>query len=144
MLQRAISLKPDAAAWHYRLAKIYQGEHDSAALAHFQRAQELDPANPAYAADLARTLAHDGDLATAADLYRRGGLYWVPTANPGTYVPQTSYVPNVVATQRPQTSYVARVVTEKRPIEVTSYQDEVVNEKVPVRTCRIEQTEEVP
>ena len=32
-----------AAAWHYRLAKIYQAEHDSpTALAHFQRAQELD------------------------------------------------------------------------------------------------------
>ncbi|MCY2993965.1 MAG: hypothetical protein NTY19_39740 [Planctomycetota bacterium] len=83
------------------------------------------------------------DPVTGLTYWRRAGLYTLPTATPGAYVVQPQYVPNVVAVQRPQMNYVARVVTEKRPVEVASYVDEVVMEKVPVKTCRMEQTEEV-
>jgi hypothetical protein len=83
------------------------------------------------------------DPLTGVNYWRRAGLYWVPSADPGVYAVQQQYVPNVVAMQRPETSYVARVVTEKRPVQVTRYVDEVVVEKVPVKVCRMEQTEEV-
>jgi tetratricopeptide (TPR) repeat protein len=71
VLQRAIALKPSAAAWHHRLAKIYQAGHEPKALAHFQRAAELEPGSADYAADLGRVLAKDGDLAAAAEHFRR-------------------------------------------------------------------------
>ncbi len=71
VMQRAVALKPDAASWHHRLAKIYRAGREATALAHFQRAAELDPVNPDYAADLARVLAKDGDLTTAAEYFRR-------------------------------------------------------------------------
>jgi hypothetical protein len=35
------------------------------------------------------------------------------------------------------------VVTEKRPVQVTRYVDEVVCEKVPVKVCKMQQTEEI-
>jgi len=72
VLQRAVTLRPEAAAWHARLAHIYQLQNDEAkALAHLQRAAELEPRQADYAARLARTLARDGDLTAAADLFRR-------------------------------------------------------------------------
>ena len=78
VILRALALNPEAAAWHYQLAKIYQdladaGDHESiaAALGHFQRAAELEPGNALFTADLARALAHDGDLPAAAEQFRQ-------------------------------------------------------------------------
>jgi tetratricopeptide (TPR) repeat protein len=78
VIQRAIALRPGAAGWHYRLAKLHQAaaaqgdaEPLAAALGHFQRAAELEPDNATYCADLARALAHDGDLHAAAEQFRR-------------------------------------------------------------------------
>jgi tetratricopeptide (TPR) repeat protein len=77
-LQRAIAIRPDAAGWHHRLARLHQAlaengdpQLHAAALGHFQRAAELEPANATFTADLARALARDGDLHAAAEQYRR-------------------------------------------------------------------------
>lgn len=71
VLQRAIALNPDVAAWHWRLAKWQQAQQQAGALAHFQKAAQLEPDNADYNADLARVLAKDGDLNAAATFFRR-------------------------------------------------------------------------
>jgi hypothetical protein len=83
------------------------------------------------------------DPLTGRAYWRRGGFHWVPTQGPGSYTLQQQYKPNVVAVQRPQTTYTPRTVVEKRPVQVTRYVDEVLTEKIPVRVCRMERTEEV-
>jgi tetratricopeptide (TPR) repeat protein len=69
VLQRAIALKPDVAAWHYRLAK-WQCDGASA-LAHYQKAAQLEPASAEYNAELARALMNDGDAGTAVQFFGR-------------------------------------------------------------------------
>jgi tetratricopeptide (TPR) repeat protein len=78
VLQRALALEPDVAAWHHQLAQVHQALYDggslassAAALGHLQRAAELEPGNAQYAADLARALARDGDLAAAIAHFER-------------------------------------------------------------------------
>lgn len=85
VLHRALALGKDVAAWHYRLAKWRQAQggqisdlHGSQALdsraralAHLQKAVELEPDNAAYNADLARALLADGDAAAAVTCFRR-------------------------------------------------------------------------
>lgn len=73
VLQRALALGQDVAAWHYRLAKWHQAQRNAQAraLAHFQKAAELEPDNVAYNADLARALLADGDAAAAVLYFRR-------------------------------------------------------------------------
>ena len=77
-IQRALAIRPEAAGWHYKLAKLHQAAAENgdagplaAALGHFQRAAELEPDNALFAADLARALARDGDLHAAAEQFRR-------------------------------------------------------------------------
>ncbi|MDW8325659.1 MAG: tetratricopeptide repeat protein, partial [Anaerolineales bacterium] len=78
VLQRALALGQDVAAWHYRLAKWHQAQHNgqaadgrARALAHLQKAAELEPGSAAYNADLARALLADGDAAAAVPYFRR-------------------------------------------------------------------------
>ncbi|MCC7359055.1 MAG: tetratricopeptide repeat protein [Anaerolineales bacterium] len=78
VLQRALALNPTAAAWHHRLAQVYLALYEAgspaacaAALGHLQRATELQPDNATYAADLARALVRDGDLAAALTHFER-------------------------------------------------------------------------
>jgi len=78
VLQRALALQPNSAAWHHRLARVHLALYDSGnsasaatALGHLQRATELEPENAVYAADLARALVRDGDLAAALAHFER-------------------------------------------------------------------------
>ncbi len=80
VLQRALALGQDVAAWHYRLAKWYQAQRAGGwqtpdararALAHLQKAAQLEPGVACYNADLARALLADGDAAGAATYFRR-------------------------------------------------------------------------
>jgi tetratricopeptide (TPR) repeat protein len=78
VLQRALALGKEVAAWHYRLAKWHQAQRNgqspdgrARALAHLQKAAELEPDNAAYNADLARALLADGDAAAAVHHFQR-------------------------------------------------------------------------
>lgn len=71
VLQRALALQPEVAAWHYRLAKWQQAHAEPGALAHFQKAAQIAPDNADYNADLARALLADGDMAGAVPFFRR-------------------------------------------------------------------------
>jgi hypothetical protein len=74
--------------------------------------------------------------ATGTMVYQRSGFHWVPTQSPGRYQVQRQYVPNVVAQEVPVTTYQDRVVNEQVPVNVTRYQDEVVNEQYQVQVCK--------
>ncbi len=89
---RALALDPSQAAWHHRLAVLYESRRDSdSALAHYQRAAALAveqtlPAGEAanYMATLARAYARDADFESAgqqfeAALARRNDMpsWWV-------------------------------------------------------------------
>ncbi len=71
--------------------------------------------------------------ATGTTQYQRGGLHWVPTAPPAVYQVQRQYVPNVVSVEVPHTTYQQQVVNEQVPVNVTRYVDEVVEEPVQVQ-----------
>ena len=74
--------------------------------------------------------------ATGTMIYQRGGLHWVPTQSPNRYQLQQQYVPNVVAQQVPVTSYQQSVVNEQVPVNVTQYQQNVVNQEYQVQVCK--------
>jgi tetratricopeptide (TPR) repeat protein len=71
-LSHAITLQPQAGAWHYRLGQMCQdqGEPDKA-LAHYQQAAQLAPSQPEYAAALAHALNHNGDHTAALAYFQR-------------------------------------------------------------------------
>ena len=83
------------------------------------------------------------DPATGVTRWRGACLYWVPVQRSGRHVVQRAWVPNYVTRQVPQTTYVPKSAVQQVPVQVTRYQDEVVTDTVPVRVCRMEQTEVV-
>jgi hypothetical protein len=83
------------------------------------------------------------DPASGQTVWRRRGLHWVASQDPGRIDTFRQYVPNVVAQQVPQTTLMPRVVTQETPVQVTRYVDDVVVHKVPVQVCRMEAVEEV-
>lgn len=74
--------------------------------------------------------------ATGTMVYQRGGLHWVPTQTPGRYQLQRQYVPNMVAQQVPVTTMQQQVVCEQVPVNVTRYEDRTVNEEYQVQVCK--------
>ena len=71
-LNSALSVWPDEASWHAKLAFLYQENNNlEAALPHWQNAVELEPENAEYLTSLARSYRQAGQLTDAQATYAK-------------------------------------------------------------------------